>query len=380
MPDSQNPLAPQATAVETKEGTPSDPTPQTALAAVLARAPASLEAVVRSAQDTLQKLDALHEEHDIRALKSAVLGGDSPLSSAGKALASADIDAKRTLGKIIGEIREHLNSLFKSRLDFIENEKRILAVAEKVKDPTLPSVASGMGGYHPVTLFMRHLATLFMAEGFVVTSGREIETTYYNFEALNIPPEHPARSAQDTFYLQDDLLLRTHTSNMQVHFMEQGSEQPFKMASLGRVYRRDSDVTHSPMFHQVEGLVVGVDIDFAALKYTLEHFLSTLFHSDIKVRYRPSYFPFTEPSVEVDIACIFCAQKGCNICKHSGYLEVLGAGMVHPAVLESVGIDAQHTHGFAFGIGVERLLMLYHGIPDMRLIYENHLPFLKQFH
>jgi phenylalanyl-tRNA synthetase alpha chain len=251
------------------------------------------------------------------------------------------------------------------------------------------------GGLHPVSRTIERIQTLFQSAGYSVAEGPEIEDDYHNFEALNIPGHHPARAMHDTFYIADALaadtssagaavgaglswVLRTHTSPVQVRVMEQG-QPPFRMICPGRVYRCDSDLTHTPMFHQVEGLLIDEQVSFADLKGTLEEFLRAFFEADLAVRFRPSYFPFTEPSAEVDMSCVMCAGKGCRVCKHTGWLEVLGCGMVHPKVLEMSGIDSQRYRGFAFGMGVERLAMLRYGVNDLRLFFENDLKFLRQF-
>jgi phenylalanyl-tRNA synthetase alpha chain len=237
----------------------------------------------------------------------------------------------------------------------------------------------GRGGLHPVTRTLSRIESLFHSVGFEVADGPEIETDFYNFTALNIPENHPARAMHDTFYLQDGTLLRTHTSPVQVHYM-QNHQPPFRIIAPGRVYRCDSDVTHTPMFHQVEGLWVDENVSFADLKGMLADFMRRFFEvDDLAVRFRPSFFPFTEPSAEMDIGCVMCGGDGCRVCSHTGWLEVLGCGMVHPNVFKHVNIDSERFLGFAFGLGVERLAMLRYGVDDLRLFFENDLRFLAQF-
>ncbi|WP_373506702.1 phenylalanine--tRNA ligase subunit alpha, partial [Thiocapsa sp.] len=249
--------------------------------------------------------------------------------------------------------------------------------AERI-DVSLPGRGRRPGGLHPVTRAMRRIERLFANAGFAVAEGPEVEDAYHNFEALNIPEHHPARAMHDTFYFDADLLLRTHTSPVQIRVME-GQAPPLKIIAPGRVYRCDSDLTHTPMFHQVEGLLVDEQVSFADLKGVLYDFLRNFFERDLELRFRPSYFPFTEPSAEVDIQCVICGGSGCRVCKQTGWLEVLGCGMVYPEVFRHVGIDPDRYLGYAFGMGVERLAMLRYGIDDIRLNFENDLRYLRQF-
>jgi len=245
-------------------------------------------------------------------------------------------------------------------------------------DVTLPGRGEQQGGLHPLTRTRLRVETLFRHAGYEVATGPEVEDEFHNFEALNIPADHPARAMHDTFYLSDTLLLRTHTSPVQIRAMQQG-QPPFALIAPGRVYRCDSDLSHSPMFHQVEGLLVDTDVSFAQLKSVLHEFMEALFDRPLQMRLRPSYFPFTEPSAEVDISCVLCSGLGCRVCKQSGWLEVAGCGMVHPNVFRACGIDAERYSGFAFGFGIERLAMLLYGVPDLRFFYDNDLRFLAQF-
>ena len=283
------------------------------------------------------------------------------------------------MGSRINQAKEAIEAALNSRRDAIQVKKLDTQLAGEALDVTLPGRGLGTGGLHPVTRTLERIESLFRSIGFDVASGPEIETDFYNFTALNIPENHPARAMHDTFYVDDKNLLRTHTSPVQVHYM-QNNRPPFKVIAPGRVYRCDSDVTHTPMFHQVEGLWVDENANFAALKGVLADFMRHFFQrDDLPVRFRPSFFPFTEPSAEVDIGCVICHGSGCRVCSHTGWLEVLGCGMVHPSVLKHVNIDSEKYTGFAFGMGVERLAMLRYGVSDLRLFFENDLRFLKQF-
>lgn len=268
------------------------------------------------------------------------------------------------------DLAAHQSALEKALLD--------QRLAEETIDVTLAGRGQNTGGLHPVTLTLRRISNIFASVGFDVVEGPEIEDDYHNFEALNIPVHHPARAMHDTFYFDEHTLLRTHTSPVQIRVMEQ-EPPPLKIIAPGRVYRCDSDLTHTPMFHQVEGFMVDEAVSFADLKGMLYEFLTAFFEKEIQVRFRPSYFPFTEPSAEVDIECVMCGGGGCRVCGHSGWLEVLGCGMIHPEVFRFVGIDRERFSGFAFGMGVERLAMLRYGINDLRLFFENDLRFLQQF-
>ncbi|HEY5497051.1 MAG TPA: phenylalanine--tRNA ligase subunit alpha, partial [Syntrophales bacterium] len=267
-------------------------------------------------------------------------------------------------------IDEALEKLKASRKDDVLLKETI--------DVTLPGRAVGLGHLHPVTRVSQEICRIFARMGFNVVEGPEVETDYYNFEALNIPKDHPARDMQDTFYVEDNIVLRTHTSPVQIRTMEK-MKPPVRILSPGRVYRPDSDVSHTPMFHQIEGLMVDRGVTFGDLKGTLTYFLRQIFGEDILLRFRPSFFPFTEPSAEVDIKCVMCGGKGCRVCGQSGWLEILGSGMVDPAVFENVGYDPEEVTGFAFGLGVERIAMLKYGISDIRLFFENDWRFLEQF-
>lgn len=325
-----------------------------------------------------QELEALSSREGLLALRSRYLGKKGLIAESIKSLQSLPKEERPLRGKVINELKEYIEK----RL--LEKEKLLLDIEYQRKisseqiDITFPGRLRRFGAEHPVARTLREIIRIFSSMGFSIEEGPEVELDYYNFEALNIPKDHPARDMQDTFYITDELLLRTHTSPVQVRVMEK-RKPPLRMIAPGKVYRCDADVTHSPMFHQVEGLMVGEDVSMANLKAVLIEFLTGLFGPDTPVRFRPSYFPFTEPSAEVDIRCLFCGQRGCRVCKNSGWLEILGAGMVHPEVFKMVGYDPERYTGFAFGLGVERITMLKYRIDDIRLFYENNIMFLEQF-
>jgi phenylalanyl-tRNA synthetase alpha chain len=273
-------------------------------------------------------------------------------------------EAKKILEKAFEEAACRIDSQSSETIDYI--------------DVSLPGRSASPGSLHPITQITREICSIFTRMGFDIAEGPEIESDYYNFEALNIPKYHPARDMQDTFYVSENIVLRTHTSPIQVRVMEK-RKPPFKIIAPGKVYRSDSDITHTPMFHQVEGLMVGENISFGNLKGILTNFVHLMFDEETSLRFRPSFFPFTEPSAEVDILCVMCRGNGCRVCSQTGWLEVLGAGMVHPAVFENVGYDTSKITGFAFGMGVERITMLKYGIDDIRKFFENDLRFLRQF-
>ncbi|MCB1763870.1 MAG: phenylalanine--tRNA ligase subunit alpha, partial [Gammaproteobacteria bacterium] len=281
-------------------------------------------------------------------------------------------------GQAINEAKQVLLQRIEQRRSELQQQQLVQRLNSERVDVTLPGRGLGRGGLHPVSRTLLRIEQLFANAGFRVEEGPEIEDDYHNFEALNIPEHHPARAMHDTFYFDEHLLLRTHTSPVQIRVME-NAELPLKIIAPGRVYRCDSDLTHTPMFHQVEGFLVDENVSFADLKGVLYDFLQRFFERDLKLRFRPSYFPFTEPSAEVDIECVMCSGKGCRVCGKSGWLEVLGCGMVHPEVFRHVGIDSEKYTGYAFGMGVERLTMLRYGVNDLRLFFENDLRFLRQF-
>jgi phenylalanyl-tRNA synthetase alpha chain len=345
----------------------------------------------------MQELDTLVAEAEaavddagdvaaLEALRVRYLGKKGELTALLKGLGKLPAEERPAAGQAINAAKERVQTRLEARKAGLESDRLDAQLASETVDVTLPGRGGEIGGLHPHTQTMRRIERIFRGAGYGVASGPEIETDYYNFEALNIPAHHPARAMHDTFYLQgadggvnEQLLLRTHTSPVQARVMER-SEPPIRIICPGKVYRVDSDVTHTPMFHQVEGLVVDEDIAMADLKGTVIEFLRVFFEADdLQVRFRPSYFPFTEPSAEVDVECVHCRGDGCRVCSHSGWLEVMGCGMVHPNVLETSGIDAERYTGFAFGFGVDRLSMLYYNVDDLRLFYENDFRFLAQF-
>ncbi|TAN61142.1 phenylalanine--tRNA ligase subunit alpha [bacterium] len=288
-------------------------------------------------------------------------------------------DAERkAAGSLINKVKEDLEREVDKRIDAIKQREKAESLATERLDVTLPGRRFSAGRLHPVTQVAAEIEDIFHGLGFAVAEGPEVELDYYNFEALNIPKDHPARDMQDTFYVSEDVMLRTHTSPVQIRVMEKHNP-PLRVIAPGTVYRRDSDITHTPMFHQVEGFMVDERVSFADLKGVLTSFLQQLFGKDTPTRFRPSFFPFTEPSAEVDIRCVICSGKGCRVCKASGWLEILGAGMIHPNVFKSAGYDSEKYSGFAFGAGIERIAMLKFGIDDLRLFFENDLRFLRQF-
>ena len=329
--------------------------------------------------EAINLFEGIDDAAELEQAKARYLGKSGSLTELLKGLGKLSQEERPAMGSRINQAKEAIEAALNSRRDAIQVKKLDTQLAGEALDVTLPGRGLGTGGLHPVTRTLERIESLFRSIGFDVASGPEIETDFYNFTALNIPENHPARAMHDTFYVDDKNLLRTHTSPVQVHYM-QNNRPPFKVIAPGRVYRCDSDVTHTPMFHQVEGLWVDEDANFAALKGVLADFMRHFFErDDLPVRFRPSFFPFTEPSAEVDIGCVICHGSGCRVCSHTGWLEVLGCGMVHPSVLKHVNIDSEKYTGFAFGMGVERLAMLRYGVSDLRLFFENDLRFLKQF-
>lgn len=307
------------------------------------------------------------------------LGKSGVLTVRLKGLGQLPADDRPQAGKAINEAKRTLQESIESRRSLLEAARLDAELESERVDVTLPGRGQTSGGLHPITRTVDRIETFFSQVGFACIEGPEIEDDYHNFEALNIPAHHPARAMQDTFYFEDQTLLRTHTSPMQIRVMKE-QQPPLRIIVPGRVYRCDPpDPTHSPMFHQVEGLMVDEDVSFAHLKGILDDFLKNFFEKDLNVRFRPSYFPFTEPSAEVDVQCVMCEGTGCRVCAQSGWLEVLGCGMVHPQVLANVDIDNERYTGFAFGMGVERLAMFRYRVDDLRLFFENDLRFLQQF-
>ncbi|HBO69802.1 MAG TPA: phenylalanine--tRNA ligase subunit alpha [Deltaproteobacteria bacterium] len=333
------------------------------------------------AEEGLRALEAAETESALLEIKGRYFGKKGALTEHLKGVSALPPEARKTLGAAVNAARGRLETDFDRRLAGIRERERIAREGRDRVDVTLPGRAAPIGHRHPVARTMAEITAVFQRLGFSVRCGPDIETDYYNFEALNIPKEHPAREMQDTFYLEwpgGDLVLRTHTSPIQIRTMET-MRPPVRVIAPGAVYRCDSDITHSPMFHQVEGLAVDRGTTMADLKGMLTEFCRMMFGPGKPLRFRPSFFPFTEPSAEVDIRCVICGGSGCRVCKNSGWLEILGCGMVDPAVFGFVGYDPEEYTGFAFGMGVERIAMLRHGIGDIRLLFENDIRFLSQF-
>ncbi|ASG67938.1 phenylalanine--tRNA ligase subunit alpha [Francisella halioticida] len=326
----------------------------------------------------LEELNLVKDKKSLDDIRVKYLGKKGELTGMMKLIATLPNEEKSKLGQAVNIAKQTLQEAINSKLSHFEKSELNEKLAKEKIDVTLSGVGQNQGSLHPVTKTLNRIESFFKQNGFAIEFGPEIESDYYNFETLNIPSHHPARAMHDTFYIDETHVLRTHTSGVQIRTMEK-QEPPIRIIAPGRVYRCDSDVTHTPMFHQVEGLLVEKKVSFADLKGLLHAFLNSFFEKDLKVRFRPSYFPFTEPSAEVDMECVMCNGKGCRVCKHTGWLEVLGCGMVHPKVLKSGNVDSQKYQGFAFGMGVERLSMLRYGINDLRIFFENDLRFLKQF-
>ena len=335
----------------------------------------NIDSIVSEANEAIAAADTAKVLEDLRV---KYLGKKGKVTELLKSLGALSKEERPKAGAAINIAKKSVQESIESKKSALNETERAEKLAGQKIDVTLPGRKKGMGGLHPVTLSTQRIESFFSAIGFSVVEGPEIEDDYHNFSALNIPEHHPARAMHDTFYFDATTLLRTHTSPVQVRTMEQG-EAPFRVICPGRVYRCDSDLTHTPMFHQVEGLLVDEDVSFAQLKGLIEEFLVYFFEKELAVRFRPSYFPFTEPSAEVDVQCVACEGKGCRICSQTGWLEVLGCGMVHPKVFECSGVDAEKYTGFAFGLGVERFAMLRYGVGDLRLYFENDMRFLEQF-
>ncbi|MFB1011587.1 MAG: phenylalanine--tRNA ligase subunit alpha [Thiopseudomonas sp.] len=332
-------------------------------------------------QQVSQALAAIAATDNVQALEQLrvqFLGKKGDFTQLMKQLGSLSAEERPKAGAVINAAKEQVQDALNSRKQLLEDAALNEKLAAETLDVTLPGRGQQSGGLHPVTRTLERIEQFFSRIGYDVAEGPEVEDDYHNFEALNIPGHHPARAMHDTFYFNANMLLRTHTSPVPVRTME-AQQPPIRIVCPGRVYRCDSDITHSPMFHQVEGLLIDEDVNFADLKGTIEEFLRVFFEKDLAVRFRPSFFPFTEPSAEVDMQCVMCNGDGCRVCKQTGWLEVMGCGMVHPNVLRMSGIDTEKYRGFAFGMGVERLAMLRYGVNDLRLFFDNDLRFLAQF-
>ena len=337
---------------------------------------AKLEQIKTEALAQISSAKTLEELNEVRV---TVLGKKGALTAVLKSMKDVAPEERPKVGQMVNETREEIETVLEGTIRNMEKVKREAKMKEEVIDVTLPAKKQKKGHRHPNTIAMEEVERIFIGMGYEVVEGPEVETDYYNFEALNIPADHPAKDEQDTFYISGDILLRTQTSGTQVHVMEQG-KLPIRMIAPGRVFRSDEvDATHSPSFHQIEGLVIDKKITFADLKGTLAEFAKELFGEETKVKFRPHHFNFTEPSAEMDVSCFKCGGSGCRFCKGSGWIEILGCGMVHPNVLRMSNIDPEEYSGFAFGMGLERIALLKYEIDDMRLLYENDIRFLRQF-
>ncbi len=339
-----------------------------------------LNNIQNKAIETVANLNNLQ---DLEAARVSLLGKNGQITQLLKQLGTLAPEDRKTFGQQVNKVKVEVTSALEKRKNKLEIEELNKKLASEAVDITLPATHKVIGKMHPVSYVMEEVASVLGKVGFNHAVGKEIETDFYNFTALNIPDDHPARQDHDTFYIKtkDDeerKVLRTQTSNVQIHTMED-NKPPLRIMSIGRVYRCDSDVTHTPQFHQVEGLALDTNLHFGHLKGTLQKFMTDYFERDVKIRMRPSYFPFVEPGTEVDIGCLFCNGEGCRICSNTGWLEVLGAGMVHRNVLKNCGVDSEKYQGFAFGAGIERLAMLKYGINDLRLFYESQEAFLNHF-
>ena len=325
-----------------------------------------------------QGLEQAASEADLERLHAGYLGRKGRLTAILRGMKDLPQDEKAAVGRLANEVKQGLSDALEARRRQILSAARKARIQREREDVTLPGRCAPRGSRHPITQVTRRIVSIFHGLGFDVVEGPEVELDFFNFEALNIPRDHPARDMQDTFYIAPDVVLRTQTSNVQIHAMK-ARTPPLRVIAPGTVYRCDSDNTHSPMFHQVEGFLVDKEVRFSELKGVLTSFVHALFSPDVPLRFRPSYFPFTEPSAEVDIGCFLCGRKGCRVCSQTGWLEILGSGMIHPEVFRNVGYPPGAYTGFAFGVGIERIAMLKYGIDDIRLFYENDLRFLQQF-
>ena len=334
-----------------------------------------LEALLTAAK---QALAEAADETALQDVRVRFLGKKGELTAIMKGMGALSAEERPVVGAVANRVKDDISDVFEQRLAVVRQQAIADKLANEKIDVTLPGRRALSGSKHPVTLVTEELIEIFSSLGFCVAEGPEVEQDFYNFEALNIPKDHPARDMQDTFYINDDVVLRTHTSPVQIRSMLKQAP-PVRVIAPGTVYRRDSDITHSPMFHQIEGFMVDENITFGDLKGILTTFIQECFGKSVGVRFRPSFFPFTEPSAEVDIQCVICGGKGCRVCKNSGWLEILGSGMIDPEVFKSVNYDSERYSGFAFGMGLERIAMLKYGVNDLRLFFENDVRFLRQF-
>lgn len=338
------------------------------------------EEIQKIQEETLSQLEKLSTMEELQELKVKVMGKKGTLTSLLKQMGGLSPEERPQMGQIINDARQQLEEAWTQKEQELEKKALKTRLEQERIDISLPGFSLPRGHQHPLSKVIEEIEDIFIGMGFSIAEGPEIETDYYNFEALNLPKNHPARDMQDSFYISEDILLRTQTSPVQVRTMEKMKQQlPVKIIAPGKVFRNDDDATHSPMFHQVEGLMVDKGVRMSDLKGILLTFSRQMFGESREIRLRPSFFPFTEPSAEVDVSCMLCGGEGCRLCKGSGWIEILGSGMVHPRVLEMGGYDPQEVTGFAFGMGVERIAMLKYGIEDMRLLFDNDLRFLGQF-
>lgn len=337
------------------------------------------EAILNIKQSALAELERVHALAELDALRVKYLGKKGELTAILKQMGALSAQERPVIGQLANEIRTQLEAIIEQKAAAIKEQAQMQALAAERLDVTMPGRRYKLGKKHPLDAVLDEVIEIFLGMGFSVAEGPEVELCYYNFDALNTPQGHPARDEQDTFYISDDVLLRTQTSPVQVRTMER-NKPPIRVIAPGRVYRSDAvDATHSPLFHQIEGLVVDKGITMSDLKGTLDAFVKALYGKDVSTRFRPHHFPFTEPSAEVDMMCFACQGKGCPLCKGEGWIEILGCGMVHPKVLSGCGIDPEEYSGFAFGVGLERIVMRRYGIDDLRLLYDNDVRFLAQF-
>lgn len=333
--------------------------------------------MAEGAKKVLEEAKSLEEINEIRV---RYLGKKGELTQILRGMGSLPPEQRPRVGQVANEVREAIEAAIAARTAAVKEKIKQVRLLEETIDITLPGTQFVIGHLHPLTRVRGQIEDIFLGLGFAIAEGPEVELDYYNFEALNIPKDHPARDMQDTFFISEEVLLRTHTSPVQVRTMERMAGRiPVKVIVPGKVYRRDDDATHSPMFHQVEGLAIDARITFGDLKGVLQTFAAEMFGPSTRTRFRPSFFPFTEPSAEMDISCVMCGGRGCRVCSYSGWLEILGCGSVHPRVLEMSGYNSEEVTGFAFGMGIERITMLKYGIDDLRLFFDNDLRFLEQF-
>jgi phenylalanyl-tRNA synthetase alpha chain len=337
-----------------------------------------MEALIALTDEALEAVRGASSEAALNECRVLYLGKKGQITKQLQQLGGLSPEDRPRVGQEINLAKQKIQGAIQAKLDAMKSQALKEELAKEVIDVTLEGRGQSYGTLHPITLTRLRIESLFSAMGFQSVLGPEVEDDYHNFETLNFPKYHPSRAMHDTFYFGDGTLLRTHTSSVQIRTMKE-TGPPLRILASGRVYRHDFDITHTPMFHQVEGLLVGTDANFAELKGLLHYFFTEFFNCDIKMRLRPSFFPFTEPSAEIDIACVHCQGKGCRTCSETGWLEVIGCGMVHPNVLDNVNIDSEKHTGFAFGLGIDRMAMLYYGVNDLRVFFENDLRFLKQF-